>query len=377
MTLLDDERRVTITADDAFGLDLKAEAARFMESAAALLVAPDPGPTPFLVDQLIVDCAIAAIQGQHKRGKTWLLLELAIAIVTGGRAFDRYDVPEPGPVMLILEESGRDALHRRLGALQRGQHLKPADLLELHFATNKRVRLDDPDWQQRMLDAADYLKPRAIFLDPLVRLKGANVDENVQKEMAPVLDFMRDLRDASSAAVVFVQHTGHDGSRLRGTSDLEAYWESKVTVEREPGGLSTLTAQQREAEATPELRYRLAWHDASRSMRLAPVDTPDAATELRGDLLALIEREPGQSTEQLAKAVHKRKEHARSHLENLERVGTVQRAESQARDRLGRTITRSGWYPAPQAREWTVPTDRTEQDRGPGAGVCGPRSRPL
>lgn len=83
----------------------------------------------------------------------------------------------------------------------------------MHVAANRRVRLDERDWQRRLLAAAEVIQPRAIFLDPLVRLKGAGRDENRQNEMAPVLDFMRDLRDASGAAVVFTHHVGHEGKQ--------------------------------------------------------------------------------------------------------------------------------------------------------------------
>jgi len=55
---------------------------QWFESAADLLAEPDPGPTPFLVDQLLVEGAIGAVVGQHKQGK----LELAAAIVTGREA---------------------------------------------------------------------------------------------------------------------------------------------------------------------------------------------------------------------------------------------------------------------------------------------------
>ena len=39
-------------------------------------------------------------------GKTWVLLEFAVSIVTGRPAFDRYEVASPGPVIVVLEESG-------------------------------------------------------------------------------------------------------------------------------------------------------------------------------------------------------------------------------------------------------------------------------
>ena len=113
----------------------------FFESAAKLLSEPDPGPTPFLVDELIVERMIAVLVAQAKRWKTWTLLDLGIAIVTGEKALGRFDVPTPGPVLLVLEESGRAALHRRLDKLVRGRALDPSRLADLYFAANLGVRL--------------------------------------------------------------------------------------------------------------------------------------------------------------------------------------------------------------------------------------------
>jgi hypothetical protein len=245
--------------------------ADWLESAADLLVEPDPGPTPFLIEELIVDQAIAMMLGSWKVGKTWVLLEFAVSIVTGRPAFDRYEVANPGPVIVVLEESGRAALHRRLDALRRGYALETDALADLHFAANRRVRLNDEGWKARLLAAGRVLEPRAILLDPFVRLKGAEVDENIQREVGPVLDFMRDLRDESGAMVMFVHHTGHnDRDHGRGSSDFEGYWESKVSIAADED-VRTLKAEHREAEAAEELRYRLDFDETTRSLRLAAV----------------------------------------------------------------------------------------------------------
>jgi hypothetical protein len=244
--------------------------ADWLESAADLLGEPDPGPTPFLIEDLIVDQAIAMMLGSWKVGKTWVLLEFAVSIVTGRPAFDRYEVANPGPVIVVLEESGRAALHRRLDALRRGYALQADALADLHFAANRRVRLNDDGWKARLLAAGRVLEPRAILLDPFVRLKGADVDENIQREVGPVLDFMRDLRDESGAAVLFVHHKGHNGDHGRGSSDFEGYWESKISIATDED-VRTLKAEHREAEAAEELRYRLDFDETTRSLRLAAV----------------------------------------------------------------------------------------------------------
>lgn len=337
----------------------------WLESAATLLAEPDPGPTPFLVDQVLVEDVIAAIQGRHKVGKTWLVLELSLAIVTGRPAFDRYEVARPGPVILVLEESGRAALHRRLDALVRGYSLEPELLAQLHFAANRRVRLDDAGWRTALLQAAREIRPRAIFLDPLARLKGSSVDENVQREMAPVLDYMRELRDEAATGVLFVQHTGHDGSRLRGTSDLEAYWESKITLSHEQG-VYRLSSEHREAEAGAPLRYRFAWHEESRTVRLQPFEEARAES-LKAEVLEYVRANPEQSTDAIAKGVGKRRQDVASALGDAEREGQLTQQPVPRRDAMGRQTTYHGWVLAPEGQSSPVPLFGTGQDGAPAS----------
>ncbi len=251
---------------DTYPRDGVMSSAAWYERASDLLAEPDPGPTPFLIEDVIVDKAIVGIVGSWKLGKTWVVGDLAIAVVTGEQALGRFGVPNPGPVLLILEESGRAALHRRLDMLVRGRALRPESLVDLHFAANRRVRLDDDVWKQRLLDAASAHPWRLIVFDPLARVKG-HVDENVQREIGPVLDFLRDLREASGAAVGYVHHTGHEGTRQRGSSDLEAYWESKLTLAKKDGR-RTLHAEHREAEAVGPFTLSFGFDPTTRTLRL-------------------------------------------------------------------------------------------------------------
>jgi hypothetical protein len=244
-----------------------AELATWFESAADLLAEGDPGATPFLVSELLVDRSLAAIVGSPKRGKTWVLLELALAVATGEPAFGRFAVPEPGPVLLVLEESGRAALHRRLDKLVRGRALEPGRLRALYIAANRRVRLDDEAWQAQLRAARPPKGSwRLVAFDPLARVKGATTDENSQRELGPVLDFLRDLRDEHGATVAHVHHTPHDGTRQRGTSDLEAWWESKLTL-AQTGEQRTLQAEHREAEAAGPYPFSFGYDEATGTFR--------------------------------------------------------------------------------------------------------------
>ena len=274
----------------------------WLERASDLLKEPDPGPTPFLVDQLIADQSIAMLVGPAKARKTWTLLELAIAIVTGRTAFGKYEIPVPGAVIIVLEESGRAALHRRLDALTRGNQIDPNELHHLHYAANLGVRLDNADWQDRLLDAGRQIRPRCIFLDPLVRLKGATRDENKQNEIGPVLDYMRALRDDSQATVGFVHHTGHEGSHARGSSDFEGYWESKLKITRDAAG-TTVNIGHREAEEPPAFTYAFDWDHATRSVRLPAQAEPELDPDVLDTVRIYLAQHPQATANQVVKAI--------------------------------------------------------------------------
>lgn len=349
--------------------------AAFLESAADLLAEPDPGPTPFLVEQLLVEQAIAAVQGAPKVGKTWMSLELAVSIVTGLPAFGQFEVLQ-GPVVMILEESGRAALHRRLGALARGRAIKPDQLRDLHFAANRRVRLNDQGWRDRILSDTAKLKPRLISFDPLVRVKGAGTRENDQDEMGPILDFLRDLREATEASVAFIHHTGHDGHHLRGTSDLEGYWESKIALVKKPDRVAEVTAEHREAEASEPFDFRQAW-DQYGSVRLALIGvTAEKAQTLDEAVVGHLREHAGDHADGVAKGIGKRAADVRKRLAELADSGTIVGKPSRYTDAAGRARTRTGYFLNGQGTLYDVPTDGTGNGRGSADAVDRPEALP-
>jgi AAA domain len=372
----------------------------WLERTSDLLREPDPGHVPFVVEELLVDQAIAAIVGSWKVGKTYSLLEIALSVVTGREAFGRYAVPIPGPVVLVLEESGRAAYHRRIDRLSRGYAIAPDAVADLHFAANRGVRLDDPRWQNDLLEAGQKIKPRAFLLDPLARLKGATVDESSQREIGPVLDFMRLLRDESGATVAYVHHRGHQGKQQRGSSDLEGYWESRLSLDKDDSGVRTMTAEHREAESGHSFRFALDFDvDRTNSLRLrALADTvedkvedylrehPDASANdvvdhiggKRQELLKVVARvrenlEPGGS--QIGN-------HPGTTPSDLPSVGGSPRAPSRGLGTTGEQVaddvvpaTGSGPEPpparmsVPEAHAWECPCGREEPTPGAATPV--------
>jgi hypothetical protein len=322
-----------------------------------LLAGPPPGETPFLIDELWVDGAIGPLLGAPKVGKTWLLLELALSVASGRPALDEFAVTQPGPVVVVLEESGLDAARRRLHALTTDEDSPPRMVA---LAANAHVRLDDEEWRRRLRAVVEEIQPRAVLLDPFVRLKGG-IDENSQRELEPVLDFLRELRDVCGSAVIFAAHTGHGGGRrIRGSSDLEAFWESKLSITARGGGVH-LAAEHRESDVRASFRYHLSAGTREGRLHLRGVDA-------RVNPISLIEQflveNPGSSTEQIVRGVRGRAEDLRAAIKEAEATGRLQREGAFGSDALGRRRATSAWYAVTDGVRITARGTRTTEDGG-------------
>jgi AAA domain len=187
-----------------------------------------------------------------------------------------FSIPEPGPVVFVNEESGEAALWRRLDALCRGRAIDSEELRgRLFVAANRRVKLDGKEWQARIIEDGLRLRPRLFVFDPLARMKAAELNESAQNEISVAIEFMRLLRDETNAGVLFIHHTGHTGDHMRGSSDLETAWESRLRWKRDGQAAEvTIESEHREAEGAMPFKYRIAWDGMTRSMRFEAVDDP-------------------------------------------------------------------------------------------------------
>lgn len=333
--------------------------------AADLLAEPDPGPTPWLVENLIVEQALIAAVGRWKTTKSYALLDVCVSVATGRPAFGALAIPKAGPVVFVNEESGRAALWRRLDALCRGRAIDREELRgRLHLAANERVKLDDPDWHDRLLSFGDRIRPRLFVFDPLARMKAPERKENEQGDMAVLVEFIRRLRDETGAAVAFVHHTGHQGAQMRGSSDLESIWETRLTWKRD-GQSSTvdLESEHREAEAAPTLRYRISWDAVTRTMRFAA--DAERATTLSERILARLDHDGPGTAETIAKDIGVRLSYVTRTLAELENAGKTHVGPSGRTDKLGRPIRDKCWKLRTQAVSWPIPLPGMTQEEPP------------
>src|SRR5438132_13042347 len=227
--------------------------------------------TPWLIDQLWTAQAVGIIGGNPKSYKTWLALELAVAVASGSACLATFAVSSPGPVLLYAAEDSESALRLRLESLAQHHRLQLA-FLDIRVITADALRLDRIPDQERLEATLLLHRLALLILDPLVRLHA--IDENAAGEIAALLGYLRLLQRKTGAAISLVHHArknvsanGGAGYSLRGSSDLYAWVDSFLYLRRHHGQLM-LSIEHRSASAPEPLALELATPDAGPYLKL-------------------------------------------------------------------------------------------------------------
>jgi len=200
----------------------------------ALHDAPPP-KTGWLVENIWPQGARGWIAGEAKIGKSWLALELAVAVASGLPFLDKYGVANKGRVWYLTEESTKRSIYNRVRMLLLAKNQSP-DILrnQLGFVVRERVKLTDPRWRARLLTTLERERPVIVFIDPLRRYHDG--DENDSTELQPVLDAAAELQE-HGPAIVIIHHSrktseanadARAGQKLRGSSDLHAWGDAAM-----------------------------------------------------------------------------------------------------------------------------------------------------
>jgi hypothetical protein len=213
----------------------------------------------WLVEALWSEQAVGILGGQPKCCKSFLALEIAVAVASGSPCLRRFAVPHPGRVLLFAAEDQPQVLRQRLAGIAWAAACELADL-DVYVITDPVLRLDRRAHRARLEQTVQVWRPRLLILDPFVRLHEG--DENAVADVAPLLAYLRGLQRRYACAVLLVHHArkGGGGSRhgqaLRGSSELHAWGDSNLYLYRR-GDLLRLAVEHRAAAAPDDLFLRL------------------------------------------------------------------------------------------------------------------------
>lgn len=223
----------------------------------ARLPKPDPNAPDWLVRDLWASRAVGCLGAAPKTGKTWLTLEMAVAVASGTRALGHLEVPRPGRVLVHCAQDGPDDIRHRVAGLCSARNLD-FDKLDLCWLDAPNIALDDLGWQTRLLRTVQHNRPVLVVLDPFVRM--FHGDENSAADVSRTLSFLRALQRDHGTAVLLVHHVrkGGDvgGAALRGSGDLHAWGDSNLYLHRRDDGIH-LVAEHRARPAPEPVVLRL------------------------------------------------------------------------------------------------------------------------
>ena len=219
----------------------------------------------WLVTSLWSEQAVGIVGGEPKCCKSFLALDLAVAVAAGIPCLRRFAVPRAGRVLLYAAEDALHIVRRRLEGICAAVGVSLADL-DIQVITAPSVRLDLDADRRALAETVASLQPRLLILDPFVRLH--RIDENASGEVAPLLAFLRELQRRHAVAVLVVHHAkkgagrARAGQALRGSSEFHAWGDSNLYLRRNGGPREgsdlTLTVEHRAAAAMPTVTLELA-----------------------------------------------------------------------------------------------------------------------
>ena len=222
-------------------------------------LAPCPEEHRWLIEGLWADQAVGIVGGEPKCCKSFLALDIAVAVSSGTPCLRRFPTRRPGPVLLFAAEDALHIVRERLEGIARAAEVNFEQLV-IHVITAPTVRIDLEADRRRLRETVERIRPRLLVLDPFVRLH--RVDENMASEVAPLLAYLRELQRCFETAVLLVHHSrkgGHAraGQALRGTSELHAWGDSNLYLRWHLDDRLRLSVEHRAAAGSPTLDLEL------------------------------------------------------------------------------------------------------------------------
>jgi len=287
-----------------------------------LMFTRDCPPQSFVVDDLLPrGLTIAA--GRPKVGKSWLALQLALAVAFGEKALRRFNVSVPGRVMYIALEDSQRRVHDRLHDLLSEPDPRLKNILFyyqlLPLMTGGALQLD------AMLAANPS---ELVIIDTLLAAIAAHSGRRdvVRGDYAEV-NVLRELTEKHNTTMLCIAHARKAAGDLMdtvlGTSGTTAACDSVWSMKRQNTGEAVLEIRGRDIE---DQLYALTFNKDDPYGWMVTGQGPDSGmSEERKDIILLLEQEGAMKPAQIARALVKNAVTVRRLVQKLAFDGFIRR----------------------------------------------------
>ncbi len=188
-----------------------------------------PAEPPFRIDGLLPSEGAMLVVAQRKTGKTTLVLNLAHSLITGQMFLGKFGVRTLAGRVAILnfEVSGTQL------ALWADQVAIQKDRLLLVNLRGRRDPLSHPDDRARLAALLKDHQVESVIVDPFARAYSGTSQNDPGEVSAWLADLDQFARSEVGAVdLILTTHTGWNQERTRGSSALEDWADSIVTMTR-------------------------------------------------------------------------------------------------------------------------------------------------
>lgn len=156
-----------------------------------------------------------------KTGKSWLVLDLAIAVATGRAWLGRFDT-ERGDVLLIDNELHPETTANRIPKVARARSVPFDDIARTFYVANLRGGLQDIVSLGPYFDALQPGRFRVIILDAWYRFMPADTDENDNGTMASLYNRLDHHASRLGCSFVLIHHATKGSQAAKSITDVGA-----------------------------------------------------------------------------------------------------------------------------------------------------------
>lgn len=279
-------------------------------------------PLTYVVESLL-PAGLCIFAGAFKSGKSWMTLQLALAVARGDTFFDQPTAQ--GEVLVVAAEDNEQRLQTRLGSL-----CKEGWPDTLHLATSI-PRLDAGGIEELERFRRDHPALHLVVLDVWQRVRGKERSRNMYADDYGALESIQNFASENDVAVLVVHHhrkAGDDDpfNKFSGSTGLGGGSDTLWSLERERGNCEA--SFRTVGRDITELELALTFNEATCEwIHLGPLGEYTSSNE-RSDILALLrETERSMSPKEIAAGLGKNESTMRTLLrkmvdaEEIEKVG--------------------------------------------------------
>ena len=274
------------------------------------------------VDGIVPEGA-ALLAGKPKMGKSWLALNMGVAVASGGKALGGLECEQGAVLYLALEDNQRRLKKRQDKILDGGKAPK-----KLHFATQWR-RIDGGGLDDIGQWIASHDDARLVIVDTLEKIRPRRRGSDVYAEDYATIGQLKALADEHSISVVIVTHLRKASAddpldEISGSTGITGAADAIMILKRDrlQGGCASLYVTGRDIENEADLAVKF---DESLGMWAIQGEGDEyRMTPERREVIELIKRNGPAKIAQLSEAMGKEHHTTRSLVARMVKADQLQ-----------------------------------------------------